>query len=185
MLGCLIQNNPICSSFGISSFVIPLPIHSNSIFFPPKKPQGNSLAAFGFAVFRHKVAEGVGFDVSDVKTLRWSVFTSGVTQSKEYGAGGCAARHGRLCDGDRIPQAVATPGSRPKKRKRRLDRMARALEFPRLRRRNSMGSMRRFVSANNRGAHPCGARPCCWRRGWFLNVTQRRAFALDGGARMW
>ncbi|MBR4769488.1 MAG: hypothetical protein IK090_00990, partial [Clostridia bacterium] len=29
-----------------------------------------------------------GFDVSDVKTVRWTVFTSGVTQSKEYGAGG-------------------------------------------------------------------------------------------------
>ena len=40
-------------------------------------------------------------DVSDVKTVRWTVFTIGVTQSKEYGAGGCAARHGRLCDGDR------------------------------------------------------------------------------------
>ena len=41
------------------------------------------------------------FDVSDVKTLRWSVFTIGVTQSKEYEAGGYAARLGRLCDGDR------------------------------------------------------------------------------------
>ena len=30
----------------------------------------------------------MGFDVSDVKTVRWTVFTSGVTQSKEYGAGG-------------------------------------------------------------------------------------------------
>ena len=42
-------------------------------------------------------------DVSDVKTIRRSVFTIGVPQSKEYGAGGYAARYGRLCDGDRMP----------------------------------------------------------------------------------
>ena len=45
----------------------------------------------------------VDSDVSDVKTIRRSVFTIGVPQSKEYGAGGYAARYGRLCDGDRMP----------------------------------------------------------------------------------
>ena len=66
-------------------------------------------------------------------------------------------------------RVTATPGSRPNEKKGQLYRMARALEFPRLRRGNSVGSMRHFVSANNRGAHSCGARPCCWRRGWDSN----------------
>ena len=49
----------------------------------------------------HKAGRGSMAEVSDAKTLRRSVFASGVPQSKEYGAGGYAARHGRLCDGDR------------------------------------------------------------------------------------
>ena len=52
---------------------------------------------------RDQGVEHTRLDVSDVKKVRWTVLTIGVTQSKEYGAGGCAARHGRLCDGDRMP----------------------------------------------------------------------------------
>ena len=56
-----------------------------------------------------KVTEGLGFDVSDVKTVQWTVFTSGVTQSKEYGAGGTThatddyATGTEAADGTRYP----------------------------------------------------------------------------------
>ena len=53
-------------------------------------------------------------------------------------------------------RVTATPGSRPKKRKGKLYWRARALEFPALRAGNSVGSKRRFVSANNRGAPEMG-----------------------------
>ena len=56
------------------------------------------------------------------------------------------------------PQAGATPGSRPKERNGRLDRMASALEFASLRDANSVGSKRSFVSAKQ-GGHPLARVP--------------------------
>ena len=60
--------------------------------------------------------------------------------------------------GTGCPQAGATHGSRPKKRKGKLYWRARAVEFPALRGANSVGLKRRFVSAKQ-GGHPLARVP--------------------------
>ena len=114
------------------------------------------------------MTKGLGFDVSDVKTVRWTVFTSGVTPSKECGAGGYAARHGRLCDGDRMPAGGRYPPfhARPIAEGNRIGRREkRVCAAPRCK----LGEFESKLDLTQNPARAQGAGGVLWRREWDSN----------------
>ena len=104
--------------------------------FLQRKQKGMTL----YHTYRCNMVEMEGFDVSDVKTVRRSVFTIGVTQSKECGAGGYAARHGRLCDGDRRPAGGRYPPFHARQREKENDFGGREMRVSAAPRRKLKGS---------------------------------------------